>query len=164
MKSVLIRTAALTSLATALVVSGISYVAMPKVFGASAATPEQQQLQPYNGVTLVPANYNGPMQPAVYAPQGYQAYPVQAPAPRVYRPAVVRRTAASAPVYEEPVYQPAVRQKRSTAKSVMIVGGSAAAGAGIGALTGGKKGAAIGAISGGVAGLIYDRMTANPKQ
>jgi hypothetical protein len=161
MKSVLIRTAALTSLATALIVSGISYVAMPKVFGASAVP--DQQMQPYNGVTLVPANYNGPMQPAVYA-QGYQAYPVQAPAPRVYRPAAVRRTAASAPVYEEPVYQPAVRQKRSTAKSVMIVGGSAAAGAGIGALTGGKKGAAIGAISGGVAGLIYDRMTANPKQ
>jgi hypothetical protein len=45
----------------------------------------------------------------------------------------------------------------------MIVGGSAAAGAGLGALAGGKKGAAIGAISGGVAGLIYDRMTANPK-
>jgi hypothetical protein len=162
MKSVLIRTAALTSLTTALIVSGISYVAMPKVFGASAV-PDQQQMQPYNGVTLVPAGYNGPMQPAVYAPQGYQSYPVQAPAPRVYRPAVVTRAAATTPVYEEPVYQPAVRQKRSTAKSVMIVGGSAAAGAGIGALTGGKKGAAIGAISGGVAGLIYDRMTANPK-
>ena len=33
------------------------------------------------------------------------------------------------------------------------------AGAGIGAIAGGKKGAAIGAISGGVAGLIYDMKT-----
>lgn len=156
MKSVLIRTAALTSLATALVVSGVSYFAMPKVFGASPMDQAQMQ-QPYTGVTLQPAAYNGPqMQPAVYTQQPYQPYPTQ----RVYRPAVTRTAAAES----APVYQPSVRQPRSTAKSVMIVGGSAAAGAGIGALAGGKKGAAIGAISGGVAGLIYDRMTAHPKQ
>ena len=159
MKSVLIRTAAITSLTTALIVSGISYVAMPKVFGAGPA--DQAQMQPYNGVTLQPAAYAGPqMQPAVYTGQAYQPYPVQQ---RVYRPAVTR-TAAVESAASAPVYQPEVRKPRSTAKSVLIVGGSAAAGAGIGALTGGKKGAAIGAISGGVAGLIYDRMTAHPKQ
>jgi len=52
-----------------------------------------------------------------------------------------------------------VVKRRSTAKSVAIVGGSAAAGAGIGALAGGGKGAGIGAIAGGAAGLIYDRKT-----
>jgi hypothetical protein len=45
--------------------------------------------------------------------------------------------------------------------SVLIVAGSSAAGAGIGALAGGKKGAGIGAIAGAVGGLIYDRATAN---
>jgi outer membrane lipoprotein SlyB len=52
-----------------------------------------------------------------------------------------------------------VVKRRSTGKSVAIVGGSAAAGAGIGALAGGGKGAGIGAIAGGAAGLIYDRKT-----
>ena len=51
--------------------------------------------------------------------------------------------------------------KRSLKKSALIVGGSAGAGAAIGAVAGGGKGAAIGAISGGVAGLIYDLATRN---
>ena len=52
-----------------------------------------------------------------------------------------------------------VVRRRSKAKSAAIIGGSAAAGAGIGALAGGGKGAGIGAIAGGAAGLIYDRKT-----
>ncbi len=52
-------------------------------------------------------------------------------------------------------------QKRSWEKEALIISGSAAAGAGIGAVAGGKKGAAIGAASGGVAGLIYDLTTRN---
>jgi hypothetical protein len=53
-----------------------------------------------------------------------------------------------------------VEHKRSTGKSIAIIGGSAAAGAAIGGLAGGGKGAAIGALSGGAAGAVYDRMTA----
>ena len=52
---------------------------------------------------------------------------------------------------------------RSWEKEALIIGGSAAGGAGIGALTGGKKGAAIGAAAGGIGGLIYDLTTRNKK-
>lgn len=51
------------------------------------------------------------------------------------------------------------RKKRSWEKEALIIGGSAAGGAAIGALAGGKKGAAIGAATGGVGGLIYDLAT-----
>jgi hypothetical protein len=158
MRSTLIRTAAVTSLVTALVVSGAAYYAMPRLMSANEAQPF---MAGNPGVTVYPAAYSGAayqpgMIPAYYTPQPV-AY--QQTAPRVYRPAAVRTasTASTAPVYGP------MRQKRSTGKSVLIVAGSSGAGAAIGGLTGGKKGAAIGAIAGGVAGLIYDRTTANPR-
>jgi hypothetical protein len=55
----------------------------------------------------------------------------------------------------------APRRKRSLGKEVLIVGGSAGAGAAIGGLAGGGKGAGIGALTGGAAGLVYDLMTKN---
>jgi hypothetical protein len=55
------------------------------------------------------------------------------------------------------------KKKRSLEKEVLIVGGSAGAGAAIGGLAGGGKGAGIGALSGGVAGLVYDLATRNKK-
>ncbi len=51
--------------------------------------------------------------------------------------------------------------KSRTAK---IVGGSAGAGALVGALVGGGKGAAAGAVVGGGAGYVYDRKTRKNKR
>ena len=56
---------------------------------------------------------------------------------------------------------PPSAKKRSWEKEALIIGGGAAAGAGIGALAGGGKGAGIGAATGGIAGLIYDLSTRN---
>jgi hypothetical protein len=90
------------------------------------------------------------------------------PAP-VVKPAV--RTAARVAPAARPVVRPVTyventapattAKKRTLQKEILIVGGSAGAGAAIGAVAGGKKGAAVGALSGGVAGLIYDMATRN---
>ena len=59
-------------------------------------------------------------------------------------------------VYDDPVE---IKKKRSVKKSVAIIGGSAAAGAGIGALAKGKKGALIGAAIAGGGAAIWDQIT-----
>jgi hypothetical protein len=113
-------------------------------------------------------------------PQGYTTYPQTALAPQTQfvsmAPApvpveavpVVRTTSAARArparqvVYRDADddvvrYEPDVRQdKRSVAKTAMVIGGSAGTGAGVGAIFGGKKGALIGAAIGGGAASIYE--------
>ncbi len=93
-------------------------------------------------------------------------YALESPRTVVRTAPAVTRTRLVQPrtvVVEEDAPPPAVRttRKRSWEKEALIIGGSAGAGAAIGAVAGGKKGAGIGAISGGIAGLVYDLATRN---
>ena len=94
--------------------------------------------------------------PTGYAPLGFATAPQAAP--RVVQtsaPARVYRTAA--PAQERVVVrETAAQPQRSWTKTAMIVGGSAASGAGVGGLVGGKKGALVGAAIGGGAASIYE--------
>jgi hypothetical protein len=117
---------------------------------------------------LVPAD-----QPVVTSQPAAPATSVAAPAAGVTTAPGVRRiepapaTASQPPLRERQTTSVAnddrpryVTKSRPKKKSAAIIGGSAAAGAAIGALAGGGKGAAIGALAGGAGGLIYDRKTA----
>ena len=87
-------------------------------------------------------------------------------APRTTRAALTYPVNEVRTVPERVVYQQApaarratttrVERKRDWQKTAMVIGGSSAAGAGIGALFGGKKGALIGAAIGGGAGTLYE--------
>jgi hypothetical protein len=46
--------------------------------------------------------------------------------------------------------------RRDWKRTALVIGGSSAAGAGVGALVGGRKGALIGAAIGGGAGTVYE--------
>jgi len=93
-------------------------------------------------------NYpNGPA--AQYVSSGVVArpavYETYTPAPR--RVATTQRVVRTASVE---------RRGRDWAKTAMVIGGTSAAGAGLGAIFGGKKGALIGAAIGGGGASLYE--------
>jgi hypothetical protein len=91
-----------------------------------------------------------PRQPMAYRVNDVRAVPAydtyQAPR-RVSTPARTTRTAPSR-VERAP--------GRDWTKTAMVIGGTTAAGAGLGAIFGGKKGALIGAAIGGGAGTLFE--------
>jgi hypothetical protein len=99
-------------------------------------------------------------QPVPYATSLRSAAPVVTP---VARRTTTTRSAAPARTVYRPATQPQDRvvyeeaqPQRSWGKTALIVGGSAASGAGVGAIIGGKKGALAGAAIGGGAASIYE--------
>jgi len=68
------------------------------------------------------------------------------------RPTVYRAASAAPAVSRNADVQP----HRSITKTALIIGGSAASGAGVGGIVGGKKGALLGAAIGGGAASIYE--------
>jgi hypothetical protein len=119
------------------------------------------------GQPLVTTNTFDDMSMAAAAPAytTARAYPVSMsrPAASYTAPAPVRtRTvAARQPVYRTTSSDAPVKSPRSWKKSALIIGGSAAGGAGVGAILDGKSGAKKGAIVGGIAGTVYDIATRN---
>ena len=109
---------------------------------------------------VVPAAYTTSLRP-VAAPS---TVPVRNVRRTTAAPASAPQT-SSRPVYRAPVQDREVlndqrevvsEDNRSWGKTAMIIGGSAAGGAGVGGVVGGKKGALIGAAIGGGAASIYE--------
>src|SRR5688572_19332493 len=119
----------------------------------SAPEPQALVQTADGGYAYVPANSLRPLNTfGAQQTLGYVASPapqiVRTSTPAVYRPAQTRVVERATVVEQRP--------KRSWQKSALIIGGSAASGAGVGAIVGGKKGALIGTAIGGGAASIYE--------
>jgi uncharacterized protein YcfJ len=104
--------------------------------------PAYQQQVPYATpyvTTAAPLQYATPVSMQVAQP---------APVQTVTRPVAPRRTQQVRYVERAP--------KRDWKKTALVIGGSTAAGAGLGGIFGGKKGALIGAAVGGGASTLYE--------
>lgn len=132
-------------------ISGVAMYTM----GARAAQVEAFTQNPALVQTMdgqfVPASYTTALRP-IAAPSVVTTTNTRHAA--ATQPAVSRTVTTTAP--REAVVEEDVRPERSWGKTAMIVGGSAAGGAGVGGIVGGKKGALIGAAVGGGAASIYE--------
>ena len=87
------------------------------------------------------------------APYGYASYQ---PAPVYAEARPVRTVAAAQPAPRTSTRIVERAPRRDWKKTALVIGGSTATGAGVGAIFGGKKGALIGAAIGGGASTIYE--------
>jgi len=102
----------------------------------------------------LPSGYMQPVSAQPLQPVSYVTQPAYAQ-PLVQREAVPTRV-----VYQRaPERRIVSRPTRSVGTTALIIGGSAAGGAGLGALIGGRKGAGIGALAGGGAAALWDQIT-----
>jgi hypothetical protein len=137
--------------------AGYQQMTNPYLVQASQAGYVSPYGAPYGAPFAAQAPYGAQTPYGVMTPAGYampqQAVPQYA-TQRVLAPQPVARQSVSQRTYTSDVAQP----RRSWQKSAMLIGGSAAGGAGIGALIGGKKGAGIGALLGGGAATLFDQI------
>ncbi len=85
---------------------------------------------------------------------GMQAAPVARPVS--YRTSQSTAVSERRVVYQDQAPRRVAQPQRSLKKQLLVIGGSTAAGAGIGGIIGGKKGALIGAALGGGASTLYE--------
>ena len=141
--------------------------------GAGAMQPAawqqlQQQQQPYPYGSTVPypqgSPYGQPYPAMVYPGSAYPGGPYPVAQPIGYTTAAPMQVVGAQPVQTVVRSQPrrtVVRTVerapgRDWKKTALVIGGSTAAGAGLGGIFGGKKGALIGAAIGGGASTIYE--------
>jgi hypothetical protein len=141
----------------------IAYGLLTPRTSIAAAYPDARPMVASQRVGLIDDGYAVPQPPMYsYAPRPAMAYPASdvralpdsdgyAAPRRIASPRVVT---ASAPRRTTTVVEHA--PSRSWQKTAMVIGGSSAAAAGLGAIFGGKKGALIGAAIGGGAGTLYE--------
>jgi len=103
------------------------------------ATSPQQFAQPVAQPTLQQVHYTQAPAPAPRTRTAAQRQTVY----RSTQPRIVSQTVETKP-------------ERSKTKTALVIGGTAASGAGLGGLLGGKKGALVGAALGGGAASIYE--------
>ena len=142
--------------------SQVQCVGAEAAFTNSAMTPGMASAMPVSQFVpaIVPAQpapqvvYRDPVVPAARS----TARRSSAPAARTASTSTYGRSA-------EPSYsrtsEVAAPQGRTWKKSAIIIGGSTAAGAGVGAVMGGKSGAVKGGVVGLLGGTIYDIATRN---
>ena len=134
-------------------ISGVAmYTVGAKTAQVDAFTQNPALVQNMDG-QLVPASYSTALRPVAAPPVVTTA--------NARRATTTRQTASRAATTttvprEVVVEEDDVQPERSWGKTAMIVGGSAAGGAGVGGIVGGKKGALIGAMIGGGAASIYE--------
>jgi len=98
--------------------------------------------------------YDGTVrQPMPYAVNGVRAVPA---AYETYAAPAPRRLASTPAVRTTPVRYVERARGRDWTKTAMVIGGTTAAGAGLGAIFGGKKGALIGAAIGGGGSTLWE--------
>lgn len=134
------------------IVGAAAVAALAIIGGVVIATSRNDSDAQASYQAPLPAAPAAPLSVAPTTPPVAAASAATTPAPAtrtVYRDRVVYRTAP----------REVVVKKRSTKKSVAIIGGSTVGGAVVGGLLGGKKGAVIGGVVGGAGGTVYDRKT-----
>ena len=139
--------------AGALMTGVVAYTLGTNAATLNALSQNQAFVQTVDG-QVVPVSTTTALRPAAVP-----SVPVAAPINNTRRATAARRTPARSTVSvpeREIVREEDVRPERSWGKTAMIVGGSAASGAGVGGIVGGKKGALIGAAIGGGAASIYE--------
>jgi hypothetical protein len=141
-----------TGITAALISGVVMYTAGAKSAQADALSPNSALVQTVDG-QFVPAGFTTALRPAAVS-SGAGVMPISNRTTAPVRRRTVSR-AATAPA-REVVRDDDYRQERSWGKTAMIVGGSAASGAGVGGIVGGKKGALIGAAIGGGAASIFE--------